>query len=320
MALNFKEKRALQKIVSAKQAELSEGGLKFKEKREAQKALNDALKKLTSKEIDTKGSKTLEKLIAGDYDSLPPIRFLSMLEKATKEIGGDIEPVKSSAIRYIDTNTTDSLDVITESAIRQAVEDPEAFGGFPHNPMPTGSAVRYQCFEPGNPEGPKNILIDIDQTFTEPHTFRGIIQALEAARVGDIATLKINSPGGRTDSAQAVYVALLETKAKTRAKIINAASSGSIVAMACDEILTTPFCTMMVHNASAGTTGKVGDMAAASSHYRDHFQAWFTQLYDGFLTGDEVTDVAKGQEFYLKEKDIKARLEGWTPIRARKAA
>jgi len=97
-------------------------------------------------------------------------------------------------------------------------------------------------------------------------------------------------------------------KSQDAGKIINAASSGSIVAMACDEILTTPFCTMMVHNASAGTTGKVGDMAAASSHYRDHFQAWFTQLYDGFLTGNEVADVAKGQEFYLKEKILRPDL------------
>lgn len=316
MALSFKEKRSLTKTVNAKVEELNSGGLSFKDKRAATKALNDAVLKLTSKEIDTKGSKILVKLIAGEYDSLAPLRFLSMLEKAAEEIGGDIEPIKPLAISYIDKNK-DSLDAITESALREAIEDTQAFSSMSQMPMPTGSAIRYMPLNPTDPEGAKQIIMDIDQAFSEPSTFRGIIQALENARTGDEADLKINSPGGRTDAAQAVYVALLETKAKTRAKIINAASSGSIVAMACDEIQTTPFCTMMIHNASAGTQGKVGDMAAASSHYKDHFKEWFGELYAGFLTGDEVIDVTKGQEFYLKEKDIKLRLKNWTPIRAR---
>jgi ATP-dependent protease ClpP protease subunit len=151
-----------------------------------------------------------------------------------------------------------------------------------------------------------------------PETIRAAVWALMTAKEGEVATIAVNSFGGQFETAQAVYVALLETKAKTRAKIVNAAGAASIVVMACDEILPTPFCTMMIHNASAGATGKVGDMAAASSHYRDHFQAWFTQLYDGFLTGDEVTDVAKGQEFYLKENDIKIRLKNWISIRERR--
>lgn len=164
----------------------------------------------------------------------------------------------------------------------------------------------------------QNIHIDFDHTLSAPETIRAAVWALMTAKEGEVATIAVNSFGGQFETAQAVYVALLETKAKTRAKIVNAAGAASIVVMACDEILPTPFCTMMIHNASAGATGKVGDMAAASSHYRDHFQAWFTQLYDGFLTGDEVTDVAKGQEFYLKENDIKIRLKNWISIRERR--
>jgi ATP-dependent protease ClpP protease subunit len=325
MALSFKETRQLTKLVNSKIDEINAGGLSFKEKRAATKALNDAVEKLTAKGLDTSSSPTLEKLLAGEYDKLPPIRFLAMLEKAVKEVDGDIEPIKQPVIRFIDKNRP-KVDQVMESALMDTVEQFENAPGRPGVPMgpgmgmgfmQTGSPVRYQCVDPGNPQGPKNIMIDIDQTFTEPHTFREIIRALENAQEGDTATLKVNSPGGRTDSAQAVYVALLETKARTKAKIINAASSGSIVSMACDEIQTTPFCTMMIHNASAGTQGKVGDMAAASSHYREHFKAWFNQLYDNFLSPDEITDVSKGQEFYLKESDIKSRLDGWVPIRNR---
>ena len=48
MALSFKEKRALQKVVSAKLTELKEGNLSFKEKRVAQKELKDAKYKALS--------------------------------------------------------------------------------------------------------------------------------------------------------------------------------------------------------------------------------------------------------------------------------
>lgn len=307
MAIGFKEKRSLQKIVSEKQKDLMEGGLSFKDKRAAQKAMQDALVKLNAKVEEGKTSPTLEKLIAGEYDNLTPIKFLAMLEKAVKELDGDIEPVKPPAISFIEKNRSD-IDTITESAFMEMCH-PE--------PSQTGSAIRMQPLNVSDIEGSKQIIIDIDHGFNEPATFRGIVQALENAKQGDEVMLKINSPGGRTDSAQAVYVALLETKARTKAKLINAASSGSIVAMACDEIQTTPFCTMMIHNASAGTSGKVGDMAAASAHYQNHFREWFQELYDGFLTNDEIIDVTKGQEFYLKEREIKARLENWTPIRSR---
>lgn len=131
---------------------------------------------------------------------------------------------------------------------------------------------------------PQDIIIDIDTEFDSPETFRGIIRAIEQARETDTIILKVNSHGGRTDSAQAVYVALLETRAKTIARIITAYSSGSIVTMACDEIQTTPHCTMMIHNASAGTWGKIGDMKAQTSFLEDHFKKWFGELYSGFLT------------------------------------
>ena len=118
-------------------------------------------------------------------------------------------------------------------------------------------------------------------------------------------------------SAQAFYSALLKTKARTKAVIINAYSSGSIVAMSCDEIELTPFCSMMIHNASSGSGGKLGDMAGYANFKSDYFAEWYAQLYAGFLTEDELKDISKGQDFWLKEAQIRERLKNWQPIRAR---
>lgn len=63
--------------------------------------------------------------------------------------------------------------------------------------------------------------------------------------------------------------------------------------------------------------GKLGDMAGYATFKSDYFAEWFRQLYAGFLTEQELKDVAKGQEFWLKENQIRERLKNWKPIRER---
>ncbi len=314
MALSFKEKRELTKIVTAKTVEIQNGGLSFKEKRAATKALNDAVVKLNGKienmEAGTATPPLLQDLLDGKFNDLTPIRFIAKLEEINKELDS-IDPMKPGVIGYIEHQQGKG---VLESASLENFGFGMGMGG----QQPAADSIRVMPINGFGQGNPKAITIDIDKYFDEPQTFRSIIQAIESARPGDEITLKINSPGGRTDSAQAIYVALLETEAKTKAKIINAASSGSIVAMACDEIVTTPFCTMMVHNGSGGMGGKIGDMKAYASHIEGQFKEWFSELYNGFLSSDEISDIMKGQEFWLKQKEIDARLKNWKPIRERK--
>lgn len=143
------------------------------------------------------------------------------------------------------------------------------------------------------------------------------IQAIETARAIDRITLRINSNGGNPQAAQAIYAALLKTPAFTKAQIINAVSTGAIVAMSCDSIELTPFCSMMICNASSGSGGKLGDMAGYATFKSGYFAEWYAQLYAGFLTIDELKDIAKGQDFWLKEDQIRERLQNWKPIRER---
>jgi hypothetical protein len=100
MALSFKEKRTLQKIVKTKLEELKTGGLAFKEKRAAQKELKAAFSKLKAKVDVGADNKKLQKLLAGKYNGETPERFLAILKLIVDEIG-DIEPVKPPTIAYI---------------------------------------------------------------------------------------------------------------------------------------------------------------------------------------------------------------------------
>lgn len=119
MALSFKEKRELQKIVDAKRAELQQSDLSFKDKRAAQKALQDAFMRLKVT-VDVGGeNQKLADLIAGKYNDLKPLAFIGVLKEIVSEIN-DVEPVKEPTIKYCDANQDKMVkDAVMESALRE---------------------------------------------------------------------------------------------------------------------------------------------------------------------------------------------------------
>lgn len=182
---------------------------------------------------------------------------------------------------------------------------------------PSTDPVTVSSLASFDKSGPQMIKIDIDSDFKEPSEYRGIIQAIESSRDIDKVVLRVNCNGVNIQAAQAIYSALLNAKAVTKAEIVSAVSNSAIVAMSCDIIKLTPFCSMMINNVSSGSSGKLGDMAGYSTFKSDYFAEWYAQLYAGFLTEEELKDIAKGQEFWLKEDQIRERLQNWKPIRER---
>jgi len=310
MALSFKEKRALQQEIQVCFSSL-ENNPGFKEKRNLQKQLAEAFGKLEGKAVKLSQS-LYEQLVAGKFLQESPLKFLAILKQVITEIGDNAKMLHEPVIAYFSAHNKNG---IFESA--EEINLDILTGGPEKKIMATAVRHKPKGIEYGDAI---DIIIDIDTDFESPETFREIIRAIENAREKDTVILKINSHGGRTDSAQAVYAALLETKAKTIARIITAYSSGSIAAMSCDEIQTTPHCTMMIHNASSGSWGKIGDIKARTSFLEEHFKRWFVELYAGFLSTEEIADVFKGQDFWLSEEDIKKRLPNWKPIRQRRGA
>jgi len=123
MALSFKEKREVQKLVAAKIEELKAGNLSFKEKRAAQKELKDAFARLSVK-IDQQDpgeaeNQKLKDLIAGKFNNLKPLEFIGVLKEIVGEIK-DVEPVKPPTIAYCDQNQDKMInDAVLESALRE---------------------------------------------------------------------------------------------------------------------------------------------------------------------------------------------------------
>jgi len=89
-----------------------------------------------------------------------------------------------------------------------------------------------------------------------PKQFKEELTASE----GDI-TVWLNSPGGDVFAAAQIYTMLKEYKGKVTVKIDGlAASAGSVIAMAGDEVLISPVALMMVHNPATLIFGEASDL------------------------------------------------------------
>ena len=279
----------------------------------------------------TQIAKTLyERLVAGEFLNESSDKFKTIIENVYGEVQ-DLSKIVSPTLIYLEKhrgelntleNKKEGGDGILESAQnthnRRILNDDLSYEERRELRKVFGPVrIKDKGVEYG---GARDIVIDIDTRVDSPENYREIIRAIEDAREADTIVLKINTPGGDTDSAHAIYVALLESRAKTIARILNAYSAGSMIAMSCDEVQTTPHCSMMIHGASGFQYGKISEMQAQAKFFEQHFHGFFDELYAGFLSADEITDMLKGQDFWLSEDDIKNRLKNWKPIRIRRKA
>lgn len=106
MALSRRDKVNLQGTIQANLERLASGDLSRREKIRLQSEIQDAFDKLNvtiDAAPDTAAqNEKLKKLIAGEYNSLSPADFLSILKEISTEIGS-IEPIKPPTIDYIKT-------------------------------------------------------------------------------------------------------------------------------------------------------------------------------------------------------------------------
>ena len=67
---------------------------------------------------------------------------------------------------------------------------------------------------------------------------------------------------------------------------------------------------MMVHYVSFGTGGKASDIKANVNHTLDFTANYFREIYQGFLTEEEINScIETGKEIWMQSDEIVDRLE-----------
>lgn len=123
--------------------------------------------------------------------------------------------------------------------------------------------------------------------------------------------LYLNNGGGHVDSGFMIREALLQCKAVTVAHLSGTvASATTIIALACDKIVTTPFLSFMAHNYFHGVQG-TGNQVKDYVDFTDReLKRAFRLIYTNFLTEEEIQLVTeRDKEIWLNEIEVQER---WT--------
>lgn len=136
------------------------------------------------------------------------------------------------------------------------------------------------------------------------------LDAIRSAQEGDTVALYFTGcPGGNLDTGYAIMNAILTTKARVVAIMEgHNASLATMIPLVCDEVVVTPFSSMMLHTANTGAYGTVGNVERYSVFASAQVQRFIREIYAGFATEEEILRLLDGSELYLDDTSIQERL------------
>jgi len=150
----------------------------------------------------------------------------------------------------------------------------------------------------------------LDEDIEEPRYYRDACEAISSANEEDIVRLIINTNGGYVDSASILRQSILESQADVIAELHGKThSAGSMIALACNYVEVKPAASMMIHQASFGVAGASNTVYDHVDFSRKYLNKLIKEIYEDFLTPDEIKNVLTGTEMWLDAEDIGARLE-----------
>lgn len=129
------------------------------------------------------------------------------------------------------------------------------------------------------------------------------------AKKDETFTLHLNTPGGYIDSALMIIDAINTSKATVNARISGSvASAGTILTLACKNVVVSDHVSFMIHNYSSGMAGKGHEMKAYQQFVDKNLNVAFKAMYKGFLTEEEVDEIIEGKDLWLNKQEVEERL------------
>lgn len=168
-----------------------------------------------------------------------------------------------------------------------------------------GSSVGFTYAE----EVYRRFTFEIDSEIVEPSYYSALINTLENATETDTVILRINSVGGRVDSAIDLVTALQNTLARTIAHTTgHCYSAATLLALSCGEVYVGSYSDWMLHNAAGGFGGTIVDIKQQANHEHDMLEKLFKDVYIPFLSEEEVDLLLRNGAIWLTAEEVKERL------------
>lgn len=154
----------------------------------------------------------------------------------------------------------------------------------------------------------KELTVYLTDEIADPMKYSELYHRVKNLPADYVVHFIINTPGGAIDSALMIVDAMKTTAARKIGHLSGSiASAGTIIALACDELIIGNYISFMVHNYSTGMTGKGHEIKAYQNFVEQNLTEAFTDFYKGFLTTEEIEEVIDGEDFYFNAKEVEER-------------
>lgn len=157
----------------------------------------------------------------------------------------------------------------------------------------------------------------LDEEIKDSPYYREALETLDTAGPGDFVYIHIDTVGGSVGTAVKMINAIRQSEAEVLGVLENKAySAGSLILLACPQILIKPYSTFMAHSISMGAGGDLEKIVDYISFIKGESNRLIEDIYGGFLTKEEITAVKLGhKEVWLKDYEIMERLDGLAEYR-----
>lgn len=156
----------------------------------------------------------------------------------------------------------------------------------------------------------------ISGAITSPENYVDMFDTIRHTRREDEIKIYVNSYGGDLFTAIQFLRVLSEANALVTVSIEGACmSAATLLFLAADQVEITPHSSIMIHDYSGGMFGKGGEMHRQMQHERKWSEALFREIYEDFLTSDEITSVIDGKDIWLDSQEVLDRMQKRAKIR-----
>lgn len=149
-----------------------------------------------------------------------------------------------------------------------------------------------------------------------PATYDKLCHLLDKADADNLIRIHLTTPGGHMASAFKILNSLRNTKADTTAVCTGEVSSaGTMIALACKHIEIDRYLMFMCHNYSGGATGKAHEIEDKLKWDKANLPKFFKEIYEGFLTPNEILTMLKGKDVYLNATEVQIKWDKRNKLR-----
>lgn len=161
-------------------------------------------------------------------------------------------------------------------------------------------------------------IIKLWDDISVPSEYQDEIDLIDNASEEDVIVLDLCTDGGVLDTAMLFFRSLRSTAAHTVAVIgPSCSSAGSVIALSCKEFVLDTTSSLMLHTSTYGLgRSKDTDIYEHANFSRKQLKSFYEEVYSGFITEEELSDVIKGTPFYFTADELATRLDNLSEYRS----